>query len=232
MGATLTVTPAAPAASSATAITTRPLRVALYARVSTRDKDQDVDLQLHPMREYVAARGWQAAEYVDHAPAGDLAGRAAWARLLEDARRRRLDHVLVWKLDRAFRSTLHCLSTLQELEHKGVGFACLTQSDVDTTSPTGRLLLTLLAAVAEFERGLIRERVKEGMVNARRKGARIGRPSATARPAVARQLAEVRAEIAAGALTKRAAARRLGVGNGTLARLLANQSPIGERTAD
>jgi hypothetical protein len=142
----------APAPPSATAIATRPLRVALYARVSTRDKAQDVDLQLVPLREYAAARGWVVAEYVDRAPAGDLAGRAAWARLLEDARRRRLDHVLVWKLDRAFRSTLHCLSTLQDLEHRGVGFSCLTQSDVDTTSATGRLLLTLLAAVAEFER--------------------------------------------------------------------------------
>ena len=128
------------------------MRVALYARVSTRDKDQDPEVQLHPLRAYAAARGWRPTEYVDHAPAGDLAGRAAWARLLEDARRRRIDHVLVWKLDRAFRSTLHCLSTRQELEHRGVGFACLTQAEVDTTSPTGRLLLTLLAAVAEFER--------------------------------------------------------------------------------
>jgi putative DNA-invertase from lambdoid prophage Rac len=220
MGATLTVTPTAPAAAPATAITTRPLRVALYGRVSTRDKAQDPELQLVPLREYAVARGWQIAEYVDHAAAGDLAGRTAWARLLEDARRRRVDHVLVWKLDRAFRSTLHCLSTLQELEHRGVGFACLTQPDVDTTSPTGRLLLTLLAAVAEFERGLIRERVKEGMANARRKGARIGRPAAAARPEVARQLPAVVAEFAAGTLTKRAAARRLGVGNGTLDRLL------------
>jgi len=196
------------------------VRVALYARISTRVKDQDPEVQLHLLRAYAATRGWLLTEYVDRAPAGDLAGRAAWARLLEDARRRRLDHILVWKLDRAFRSTLHCLSTLQELEHGGVGFSCLTQSEVDTTSPTGRLLLTLLAAVAEFERGLIRERVKEGMANARRKGASIGRPSATARPAVARQRAAVKAEIAAGTLSKREAARRLGVGRATLDRLL------------
>jgi DNA invertase Pin-like site-specific DNA recombinase len=197
-----------------------PLRVALYARVSTRDKDQDPELQLHPLREYAAARGWLPTEYVDRAAAGDLAGRRAWARLLADARRRRVDHVLVWKLDRAFRSTLHCLRSLEDFEHRGVGFACLTQSEVDTTSPTGRLLLTLLAAVAEFERGLIRERVKEGMANARRKGAKIGRPAAADRPEVARQLAAVRAEIAAGALGKRAAARRLGIGVATLERLL------------
>lgn len=195
--------------------------MALYARVSTRDKDQDPELQLHPLREYAAARGWPATGYVDRAAAGDLAGRAAWARLLEDVRRRRLDHVLVWKLDRAFRSTLHCLRTLEELEHRGVGFSCLTQSEVDTTSPTGRLLLTLLAAVAEFERGLIRERVKEGLANARRKGVKIGRPSAAGRPAVARQLPGVAAAVAAGTLSKRQAAKRLGVGAPTLDRLLA-----------
>ena len=204
----------------------RPLRVALYARVSTRDKDQDPELQLHPLREYAAARGWLPTEYVDRAAAGDLAGRRAWTRLLADARRRRLDRVLVWKLDRAFRSTLHChstlhcLSTLQELEHRGVGFACLTQPEVDTASPTGRLLLTPLAAVAEFERGLIRERVKEGLANARRKGAKLGRPPAAQRPAVARQLPGVAAEIAAGTLSKRQAAKRLGVGAPTLDRLL------------
>jgi DNA invertase Pin-like site-specific DNA recombinase len=202
-------------------VTTRPVRVALYGRVSTRDKEQDPQLQLVPMREYATARGWDVAEYVDQASAGDLAGRTAWARLLEDARRRRIDHVLVWKLDRAFRSTLHCLSTLQDLEHRGVGFSCLTQAEVDTTSPTGRLLLTLLAAVAEFERGLIRERVKEGMANAKRKGVKLGRPRAAERPAVARHLPALAAEVAAGTLSKRAAARRLGIGKATLDRLLA-----------
>jgi DNA invertase Pin-like site-specific DNA recombinase len=202
----------------------RPLRVALYARVSTRDKAQDPELQLHPLREYAAARGWRPTEYVDRAPAGDLAGRTAWARLLADVRRRRVDQVLAWKLDRPFRSTLHCLSTLQDWGHRGVGFACLTQ-EIDTTSPTGRLLLTLLAAVAEFERGLIRERVKEGLANARRKGAKIGRPPAAARPAVARQLPGVLAEIAAGTLSKRQAAKRLGVGAPTLDRLLAARPP-------
>jgi DNA invertase Pin-like site-specific DNA recombinase len=207
----------------------RPLRVALYARVSTRDKDQDPELQLHPLREYAAARGWLPAEYVDRAAAGDLAGRRAWTRLLAAARRRRLDHVLVWKLDRAFRSTLHCLSTLQEFEHRGVGFACLTQPEVDTTSPTGRLLLTLLAAVAEFERGLLRERVKEGMANARRKGAKIGRPRAAERPAVARQLPTVAAAVAAGTLSKRRAAKQLGVGAPTLDRLLATAGAATKR---
>src|SRR5262245_21191350 len=103
------------------------------------------------MREDAAARGWAPTEYVDHASAADLARRRGWARLLDDVRRRRVDHVLAWKLDRPFRSTLHCLRTLEAFAHQGVGFSCLTQ-EIDTASPTGRLLLTVLAAVAEFER--------------------------------------------------------------------------------
>ncbi|MGO8686635.1 MAG: recombinase family protein [Candidatus Dormibacteria bacterium] len=198
--------------------------MALYARVSTRDKDQDPEVQLVPLREHAVVRGWQAVEYVDHASAADMAGRTAWARLIEDARRRRVDLVLVWKLDRGFRSTLHCLRALEGWEHQGVGFACLTQP-IDTTSPTGRLLLTILAAVAEFERTLIAERVREGMAHAKRNGARIGRPQASERPHVARHLAAVRAELAAGTLSKRAAARRLHVGFGTLNRLLDAASP-------
>jgi DNA invertase Pin-like site-specific DNA recombinase len=197
----------------------RPTRVAIYARVSTRDRDQDPALQLHPMREYTVARGWEATEYVDHASAADMAGRADWARLLVDVRLRRVDLVMVWKLDRAFRSSLHCLRTLETWEHAGVGFRTLTQ-DIDTTTSTGRLLLTILAAVAEFERALIAERVREGMANARRKGARIGRPRADERPHVARHLAEVAAAIDAHQMSKRAAAKRLRVGIGTLERLL------------
>lgn len=191
--------------------------------MSTRDKDQDPEVQLAPLREHAAARGWEVTEYVDQASAADMAGRTAWARLVEDARRRRVDLVLVWKLDRAFRSTLHCLRTVEGWEHQGVGFACLTQP-IDTTSPTGRLLLTILAAVAEFERILIAERVREGMANARRRGARIGRPPAAERPYVARQLEAVRAEVAAGTFSKRAAARRLRVGSGTLDRLLGSHT--------
>jgi DNA invertase Pin-like site-specific DNA recombinase len=195
------------------------MRVALYARVSTRDKDQDPELQLQPMREYAAAREWTVSEYVDHASAADMVGRTAWGQLLEAARHRRVDHLMAWKLDRPFRSTLHCLRTLEELEHRGVGFSCLTQ-EIDTTSPTGRLLLTILAAVAEFERGLISDRVREGMVNARRKGARIGRPAAIERPKVASQLEVVLADLAEGAISKRGACRQLAVGMATLDRIL------------
>ena len=195
-------------------------RVALYARVSTRDKDQDPEVQLVPLREYVATRGWEAVEYVDHAPAGDLAHRTAWRQLRADAARRRFDILMVWKLDRAFRSTLDALSTLRELEHRGVGFASLTQPELDTTSPTGRLVFTILAAVAEMERSLIADRVKEGMKLAASRGAKIGRPKVTDRPAFARKWPAVRAQLLAGTLSQRKAARDLKIGVATLKRML------------
>jgi DNA invertase Pin-like site-specific DNA recombinase len=198
----------------------RPIRVALYARVSTRDKDQDVELQLVPLREYVAAHGWEAIEYSDEAAAGDLQHRTNWQRLLADAARRRIDRVMVWKLDRAFRSTLHALSTLQDFEHHGVGFASLTQPELDTSSATGRLVFTILAAVGEMERELIRDRVREGMRHAASKGARIGRPPVTSRPGFEARFERVRAELARGAISRRKAARRLGIGTATLARLI------------
>lgn len=201
--------------------TGRPLRIALYARVSTRDKEQDPALQLEAMREYVRARGWEAAEYVDTAAAGDLAHRTAWARLLADVGRRRVDRVMVWKLDRAFRSTLHALATLRDFEHAGVGFSALTQPELDTTSATGRLVFTILAAVAEMERELIADRVREGMRHAARQGVRIGRPPVSARPGFAARWTRVQRDLAAGAVSRRQGARRLGIGTATLGRLLA-----------
>lgn len=203
------------------------VRVALYARVSTRDKDQDPELQLEAMREFVRARGWVAVEYVDTAAAGDLAHRTAWARLLADVGRRKVDLVLVWKLDRAFRSTLHALATLRDFEHAGVGFSALTQPELDTTSAAGRLVFTILAAVAEMERELIADRVKEGMRHAARQGKRIGRPPVTSRPVFTRRWPAVRAELAAGDLSHRQAARRLGIGTATLNRLLAADPAAG-----
>ncbi len=195
-------------------------RVAIYARVSTRDKDQDPELQLTPLRDYVAARGWEASEFVDHAPAGDLAHRTGWRRLLADAAHRRIDLVLVWKLDRAFRSTLDALSTLRDLDHRGVGFASLTQPELDTTSPTGRLVFTILSAVAEMERALIADRVKEGMRHAASKGTKIGRPKVTERPAFIRSWPAVRAQVLDGSLSRRRGAKELRIGMATLKRLL------------
>lgn len=203
------------------------VRVALYARVSTRDKDQDPELQLEAMREYTRSRGWEAVEFVDTAAAGDFLHRTAWARLLAEVARRRVDRVMVWKLDRAFRSTLHALATMQDFDHVGVGFSALTQPQLDTTSATGRLVFTILAAVAEMERELIADRVREGMRHAARQGARIGRPPVTARPTFAARWPRVQADLAAGLVSRRQAARRLGIGTATLGRLLAAPGAAG-----
>jgi DNA invertase Pin-like site-specific DNA recombinase len=134
--------------------------------------------------------------------------------------------VLVLRLDRAFRSTRECLNVLQELDHRGVGFSCLTQ-DIDTSSSAGRLLLTILATVAEFERDLIRERVREGMANARRKGSRIGRPAVLSKPTIRRRWRELEPKVRAGVFSQRQAARELGVGLATVQRLL-KADPKGE----
>ena len=207
-----------------------PLRVALYARVSTRDKDQDPELQLEAMRDYVRARGWDAVEYVDTAAAGDLAHRTAWARLLADVAQRKVDLVMVWKLDRALRSTLDALAALRDFEHAGVGFSALTQPELDTTSATGRLVFTILAAVAEMERELIADRVREGMRHAARQGKRIGRPPVTARSGFATCWSRVQPDLAGGRISRRQAARRLGIGTATLGRLLAAATNTGGTT--
>lgn len=177
------------------------------------------------LRDYARAHGWAATEYVDHAPAGDLAHRTAWRCLLADAAHRRVDVVLVWKLDRAFRSSTHAHATLADLEHHGVGFVSITQT-FDTTSPTGRLVFAVLAAVAEMERSLIAERVKEGMKLAAAKGVKLGRPSVTDGTAFQRKWPGARAQVLAGTLSQRKAAKQLGIGATTLKRLLDGDAEV------
>jgi DNA invertase Pin-like site-specific DNA recombinase len=184
-------------------------RVALYARVSTEDRGQDPELQLVPMREHAAARGWEVIEYVDQASAGDLRGRRGWRQLLEDAHRHRFNLVMVWKLDRFARSALDALQWLEQLDGYGVGLKILTQ-DIDTTSSAGRLVFTVLAAVAEMERELIRERVKAGVERARSEGRQLGRPPRSAVEDL-RRWPDVRDQVIAGMITCGEGARRLHV---------------------
>lgn len=150
-------------------------RVALYARVSTSDKGQDPNLQLIPIKEYCKAREWQVAgEYIDIGQSGAKDRRPALDRLLNDARKRKIDCIIVWKLDRWGRSLKNLINSLSELQSLGVAFVSY-QENIDMSTPAGKMMFHIIGAMAEFERELIRERVKAGIENARRKGRRFGR---------------------------------------------------------
>ena len=169
------------------------------------------------MRDFAQAQGWEVAgEFVDHAPARDLAHRVAWRRLLSDGARKRFALFLVFKLDRAFRSVKDMHDTLAVWEVQGIGFQSVREG-FDTRTAIGRFLLNLLASLAEFELELIRERVKAGMDRARREGRHIGRPRVSVPPA---KLDRIRTQIAAGEISRRRAAAALGIGDATLRRLL------------
>jgi len=156
-----------------TAIKTQ--RVGLYARVSTI-AGQSPEMQLLELREYAARRGFQIVEeYVDHGSSGSKESRPAINRLMNDARRRKFDAVLVWKIDRFGRSLKHLVNALAELEAVGVAFISL-RDNLDLSTPSGRLMFGIIAAMAEFERALIQERVRAGLQNAKRKGKKLGRP--------------------------------------------------------
>jgi putative DNA-invertase from lambdoid prophage Rac len=150
-----------------------PFRAGLYARVSTHDQ-QNLPMQNRALREYAARRGWSVVMQVKEVGSG-AAQREAREQLLDAARRREIDTVLVWRLDRWGRSVTDLLTTLQELEHLGVGFVSLTEA-LDLTTPAGRAMAGLLAVFAEFEREILRERVRAGLAHARQNGKRLGRP--------------------------------------------------------
>ncbi len=205
------------------------MRAAIYARVSTSDKDQNPDTQFFPLREFVTAQGWTVeGEYVDKASATDLRGRAAWRRLLDKAAKRKIDLILVWKLDRAFRSVAHASNTLEQFKRWGVGLRSYTEPWADTTSPQGELVFNLLATFAQFERSLIAERVRAGMARARKQGKHVGRPAV-----LNGDLDLLRPLIESGALSRRQAARRLGVTVSTVSRTLSRKggpaAPAGSR---
>src|SRR6201988_1423701 len=150
------------------------MRIGIYARVST--KDQSCDLQLRDLRAYCAARGFSVMrEYVDVGESGAKASRPQLNELMAAARKRQLDAVLVWRFDRFARSTKHLLLALEEFRSLGVQFISC-QENLDTSSPLGQALFTIVSAVAQLERDLIRERVSAGIRNARACGKCLGRP--------------------------------------------------------
>ncbi|MGO9611947.1 MAG: recombinase family protein [Dissulfurispiraceae bacterium] len=150
-------------------------KAGLYARCSTVDKGQDPELQLVPLREYCQKRGFEiTGEYVDTGVSGAKDQRPQLDALLNAARKREIDLIIVWKLDRFGRSLKQLINSLAELDGLGVGFISY-QDNLDLTTPSGRLMFHIIGAMAEFERELIRERVKAGIENARRKGKKLGR---------------------------------------------------------
>lgn len=187
------------------------LRAGLYARVSTLDQ-QTLPMQIRALREYAAHREWTVALQVKEVGSGAVA-REQRQQLIDAARRREIDVVLVWRLDRWGRSVTDLLATLQELEHLGVGFVSLTEA-LDLTTPTGRAMAGLLAVFAEFEREILRERVRAGLAQARQNGKRLGRPATAATKA-----AEVRKLFRQG-ISKSEISRRLVIGRTSVRRIL------------
>ena len=151
-------------------------RAAIYARVSTSDKGQSPEMQLRELREYCERRGWQiAGEYIDVGISGAKDRRPELDRMMADGHKRRFDVVAVWKFDRFARSVSHLLRALDTFRVLGIEFVSLSES-LDTATPAGRMVFTVLGAVAELERSLIAERVRAGLRNARAKGKQLGRP--------------------------------------------------------
>ena len=191
------------------------LRAGLYARVSTGDQ-QTLPMQIRALREYSARRGWTIALQVREVNSG-ATRREAREKILEAARRRDIDLVLVWRLDRWGRSVTDLLATLQELEHLGVGFVSLTEA-LDLTTPAGRAMAGLLAVFAAFEREILAERTRAGLAHARQNGKRLGRPATAAV-----HTAEIR-ELHRAGVRKSEIARRLQVGRTSVRRILAGYS--------
>jgi DNA invertase Pin-like site-specific DNA recombinase len=183
------------------------MRIAIYARVST--KDQSCELQLRDLRAYCAARGFEAArEYVDEGQSGAKDSRPELNKLVDDARKRQFDAIVVWRFDRFARSTKHLLLALEEFRSLGIQFISY-QENIDTTSPLGQALFTIVSAVAQLEHDLIRERVSAGIRNARANGKKLGRPkSAVDRERILKLKAEGH--------SLRQIAAKLGVGYGTV----------------
>jgi putative DNA-invertase from lambdoid prophage Rac len=190
-------------------------RAGLYARVSTNDQ-QTIPLQIRALREYADRRGWSIAQQVKEVGSG-ASERQLREKLLEAARRREIDVVLVWRLDRWGRSVADLLATLQELDHLGVGFVSLTEA-LDLTTPAGRAMAAPLAVFAEFEREILRGRVRAGLAHARQNGKRLGRPATAALHS-----SEIRKLHRAG-VAKAEIARRLGIGRTSVRRILGDSS--------
>jgi putative DNA-invertase from lambdoid prophage Rac len=187
------------------------MRVAIYARVSTHDQ-QTLGMQVDTMQSYLRDRGWKVTRRAEDIGSGvkERGGREA---LLKAARRREIDVIIVWRLDRWGRSVADLMTTLRELTELGVGFVSLTEA-LDLTTPTGRAMAGMLAIFAEFEREILRERVKAGIAQARKEGRPHGRPQ------TARLKSDEVMRLKAEHVSHSEIARRLGIGRTSVRRIL------------
>ena len=192
-----------------------PMRAALYTRVSTHDQ-HTLAMQMDAMHEFATRRGWTVIDTVEEIASGAKGSRPKRQALLKAAKQRKLDVILVWKLDRWGRSLVDLMTTLHELTALGVGFVSLTEA-LDLTTPAGRAFAGFLAVFAEFERDLIRERIKAGITDARKRGKAHGRPRATTNDA-----AQIQA-LAQQGLSQAAMARSLGLWRTSVRRVLVQQ---------
>jgi len=193
-------------------------RIAIYARVSTAD--QSTESQLLDLRRYVSERGWNTfKEYVDEGISGTKDSRPALNELMNDAKKRRFDVVLVWRFDRFARSTKHLILALEEFKNLGVDFVSF-QENIDTSSPLGSAIFTIISAVAQLERDIIAERVKAGLRRAKENGKTLGRPR------VKVDLDQVKALHSQGYST-RAIAQELGLTKSTAANLVNSTEDAG-----
>lgn len=192
------------------------MRAASYARVSTHDQ-QTLGLQVEAMMAYIRGRGWDVAKQVEEVGSGarERPGRDG---LLKAARRREVDVIVVWRLDRWGRSVADLMTTLRDLTELGVGFVSLTEA-LDLTTPTGRAMAGMLAVFAEFEREVLRERVRAGIAQARREGRPHGRPRTASLKTD--EVLRLKAEC----VSHSEIARRLGIGRASVRRILAADSP-------
>src|SRR6267142_6588043 len=200
------------------------MRVAIYARVSTANNGQDPTMQTRELQEYCERRGWTVAgEYVDSGVSGSRDRRPQLDALMDLARRRKVDVILTWKLDRWGRSLKHLVNSLAELEALGVAFVAL-RDNLDLSTPSGRLMFHVIGAMAEFERSLIQERVRAGLRNALAKGTKLGRPR---RIVDAARIARLRAQ----GRTVREIADELGYSRSLVHKTLANDGSPGVANA-
>ena len=192
------------------------MRVGLYARISTHDQ-QTLPLQLSAMVEYAARRNWEVALEITDVASG-ATSRPRREELLKAARRREIDVIVVWRLDRWGRSVADLITSLNELQALDVGFVSLTEA-LDMTTPSGRALAGMLAVFAEFERDILRDRVKAGIAQARKEGRPHGRP------ATARALYEKIRSLARAGLKPGAIAEKLRISRTSVRRVLAAETP-------